>query len=358
MNRTNYIKLVAARALSGFEGIIQHLGLAAGKHQGREYLPLNPKRADSKPGSFSINQDTGAWADFATGDRGGDLVGLGAYLWGCHQSEAAERLGEFLGLPKPGLPESPARAGNTTRRTNTPAKPGKTNSAPPDAKPSGDGWACVMPVPVNAPKPPLTHSSHGKPSRRYAYTTGSGEVSFYHDRYEAKKKGDRKQFSPLSLWRSPAGKLEWKFKAPPAPRPLYGLPSLASFPDAPALLVEGEKAAEAAALLLPGYPLLTWQGGAQAVDKADFSPLAGRVVWIWPDNDEAGQKAADALVKSLRAARAKGVRLVNLDMLAQAPGMDGETPTLAPGNALEQGDDAVDLVARNWTAAHLARLLV
>jgi hypothetical protein len=41
---------------------------------------------------------TGRWADFATGDRGGDVVSLAAYLSHLRQSEAAEKLAGMLGL--------------------------------------------------------------------------------------------------------------------------------------------------------------------------------------------------------------------------------------------------------------------
>ena len=44
---------------------------------------------------------------------------------------------------------------------------------------------------------------------------------------------------------------EWKWTAPPAPRPLYNLGSLSQRPDAPVLIVEGEKTADAAAKLFP-----------------------------------------------------------------------------------------------------------
>src|SRR4029077_18437026 len=54
--------------------------LPSGRIQGREYLAVNPKRADRRPGSFSINIRTGRWADFATGDKGGDPISLAAYL--------------------------------------------------------------------------------------------------------------------------------------------------------------------------------------------------------------------------------------------------------------------------------------
>ncbi|HGW5373316.1 hypothetical protein ACEOH9_10290 [Pseudomonas aeruginosa] len=40
----------------------------------------------------------GRWHDFATGDGGGDLVSLTAYLWGVHQSDAARDLARRLGL--------------------------------------------------------------------------------------------------------------------------------------------------------------------------------------------------------------------------------------------------------------------
>jgi hypothetical protein len=41
---------------------------------------------------------TGHWADFATGDKGGDPVSLVAYLEGVSQGEAARMLGRMLGL--------------------------------------------------------------------------------------------------------------------------------------------------------------------------------------------------------------------------------------------------------------------
>ena len=65
---------------------------------GREYTARNPKRADRRPGSFSINVSNGKWADFATGDKGGDVVSLAAYLSGTGQAEAARALADMLGV--------------------------------------------------------------------------------------------------------------------------------------------------------------------------------------------------------------------------------------------------------------------
>ena len=73
--------------------------LPGGRIEGAEYVALNPRRADHRPGSFKINLDTGQWADFAVeGARGRDAVSLAAYLGGIGQVEAAERLAAMLGI--------------------------------------------------------------------------------------------------------------------------------------------------------------------------------------------------------------------------------------------------------------------
>ena len=72
--------------------------LPDGRLVGREYTARNPKRADRRPGSFRINVNSGKWADFATGDKGGDVVSLAAYLSGTGQGEAARALADMLGV--------------------------------------------------------------------------------------------------------------------------------------------------------------------------------------------------------------------------------------------------------------------
>jgi len=76
--------------------------LPDGKILGREYVAKNPRRADRNPGSFKIcivGSKAGRWADFATGDRGGDIVSLLAYLSQISQLEAANKLARFIGEP-------------------------------------------------------------------------------------------------------------------------------------------------------------------------------------------------------------------------------------------------------------------
>ena len=83
----------------------------------------------------------------------------------------------------------------------------------------------------------------------------------------------------------------------PTPRPLFNLDRLAARPDAPVLVVEGEKTADAAAELLPDFVVVTSPFGAKSAGKADWSVLKGREVTIWPDNDEAGAGYAAAVLR-------------------------------------------------------------
>lgn len=72
--------------------------LPTGHREGREWVARNPRRADRRPGSFRVNLATGRWADFATGDKGGDPVSLAAFLFDLSQADAARRIADMLAL--------------------------------------------------------------------------------------------------------------------------------------------------------------------------------------------------------------------------------------------------------------------
>ncbi len=71
--------------------------LPDGQWIGHEFVARNPRRADRRPGSFKINRN-GRWGDFATGDKGGDVLSLAAYLADLSQVEAARELARALGI--------------------------------------------------------------------------------------------------------------------------------------------------------------------------------------------------------------------------------------------------------------------
>jgi uncharacterized protein (DUF927 family) len=167
----------------------------------------------------------------------------------------------------------------------------------------------IDPVPADGPPPLTSHRQHGEPSQIWTYRNEAGEVRFHVARFDAA--AGSKVVLPMTLWRSAKG-LRWEWKASPAPRSLYGLADLAGRPDAPALIVEGEKAADAAAAHFPDFVAVTWPGGSKAVAKADWGPLAGRRAIIWPDADEPGDKAARAVARELAAIGAASPAIVAL----------------------------------------------
>lgn len=65
--------------------------LPTGRAAGSEWTALNPRRHDRRPGSFRVNLRSGRWADFATGECGGDPVSLYAYLFTRGRQAAAAR---------------------------------------------------------------------------------------------------------------------------------------------------------------------------------------------------------------------------------------------------------------------------
>lgn len=96
----------------------------------------------------------------------------------------------------------------------------------------------------------------------------------------------------------------------PKPRPHYKLDELKQRPDAPVMLVEGQKAMDRGAELYPDYVVLTWSNGAKSVGNVDFSALAGRDCVIWPDNDKDGKVCQEKLIRILKVVKVKSIAVV------------------------------------------------
>ncbi|GLS18108.1 hypothetical protein GCM10007874_11240 [Labrys miyagiensis] len=163
------------------------------------------------------------------------------------------------------------------------------------AVPPGDGWQPLVPVPEHAAKLPRSLVDRVAPAgfsfgAIWKYVTAHGERAFFVARYDKPANGvpAGKQIRPFTYCRDQAGQEDWRAKAMPSGRPLYALDKLAARPDAPVLVVEGEKAADAAALLFTDYVVTTSSSGSKAAGKTDWTALRGRKVTIWPDNDAAG----------------------------------------------------------------------
>lgn len=291
--------------------------LPGGTRKGREYLARNPKRADESPGSFSINLRTGRWSDFATGDKGGDLIALVAYLEGCKPAEARDRLAAFLGV--------------------------RSDEKRPQPRPAVSEWRAIVPIPADAPSPPLAHSKLGRAITTWTYRDHEGRTLFLVYRFE-ERSGDqvRKHILPCAFCEGPQGRRAWRWQGLPEPRPLYRLDALSARPGAIVIVCEGEKAAEAAALLMPDCVATTMPNGAQSPRKADWAPLRGRAVLLWPDADAPGRTCMAAVAKLAQAAGAASVQAIRLEAL-----------TVVRGAALPEGWDAADAMAEGWTAERM-----
>lgn len=305
---------------------------------GKEYTAPNPTRTDKHAGSLKVNLAKGTWCDFATGDKGGDLIDPVRYLDRVTDIDACNKLAAFLCV-----------------------EPGSTSIKPPSAKVSKQDWTPVLPIPEQAMQKVLhTHRQHGKPSKVWIYRDASGQplmVLYRFDLVPDETGSARKVFAPLTWCKhSRNGSLAWRWQGLPELRPLLNLDELAKRPAAPVVLCEGEKAADAAAELLPEHVATCWPNGTNSWQKANFAALVGRDVLLWPDNDAPGLKCMDALADHLRKLGAASVQTVAMTVFSQLPGMDGECPTFEPGGEWREGDDAADAQSKGWTAQHLSEL--
>ena len=160
-----------------------------------------------------------------------------------------------------------------------------------------ESWRPILPVPDDAPAATFDLPKYGPSSGRWTYRDTSGRLLGYVCRFDPP---NGKQILPRVYCRGARGETAWRWLSFPKPRPLYNLHLLAKRPDASVIVVEGEKCADALAAALHDVVVVTWPGGAKAVAMADWGPLRGRRVMVWPDNDQPGFSAAITVGQTLR----------------------------------------------------------
>lgn len=117
------------------------------------------------------------------------------------------------------------------------------------------------------------------------------------------------------------------FGSMPSPRPLLGGHLVSG--EKPVFVVEGEKTHAAASGVLTDCEVVTWCGGAKVVKLADWELLQGLTVYIWPDADDDGAKAA-----------------AHIDELLRGHGCS--VFIVRPPVGVEKGWDLADAVAEGW----------
>ena len=253
---------IRQRLLTSLEGVLGYLypaGFADPK--GRKFYVGSVHGEEGESLSVELQgEKAGLWHDFATGD-GGDIFDL----W-----RNARNLPSFRETLKDAAEYTGATA-NTPRRTPKRKTPK-----------GGEAW--------------------GAPSAVYRYTDPTGKLIAEIERYDWEKDGKReKTFRPWDVARR-------KYTHPET-RPLYNLEHIVSAPEI--VIVEGEKAADA--LIAQNIDATTAMGGSNApLEKTDWTPLRGRKVIIWPDNDATGKEYAERLKTHLEGEGALAVSILSI----------------------------------------------
>ena len=207
----------------------------AGKELSGEYCigDLSGKAGNS----LKINLSSGKWCDFATEDKGGDLVSLYASAHKMEQGAAADILSEKYSINIK-QQQSPS---NVNKFQTFPSAKVKTRPSFPDG------------------------------SIVYEYKNHDGHILFYVARF---MQDGKKRFRPYTYYTSGPNEEEngeWKpygiRTTSSIKRPLFGLEYLTDAnKDKPVLIVEGEKATLAARKFVEEkFIVMTWCGGSNSV---------------------------------------------------------------------------------------------
>lgn len=265
--------LISRGLLDVLEELFPH-----GKKNGR-YFSLGNVGGDPG-GSLWVYLDDGHWTDSATGDKGGDVISLWAAHRDIRQGEAAKELAQKINLPwaEPAIP---------TKRKKPPKKPGQNR----------DNLKVISPVPEEEATvvPCMWKPELGDPAQYYAYRNEHGQLLGFRARYNTVKDNGEpdKEFRPWSYTEK-----GWKPLGLPKPWPFFGLENLLKIPpDAPILVVEGEKCALKLQALMGNVCIVLGIPGANSPANMDYAPLRKRSVIYWPDNDAPGFTAAIGFAK-------------------------------------------------------------
>lgn len=281
----------------------------------------------------------GVWSDFSVGDVGSDLISLYAYINRMEQVDAMKSMAASLGIE---LSKAPSTRGRSAPAQAQHGVQATAAVIPAAAKKPRTAWVPLLPVPEDAPVPPVAHTVRGRPEMQWRYCDQQGRLLGMIYRFVTSTGG--KEVTPCIFAQHPdTGLRDWRWMGFPDPRPLYLTAPLQD--DAVVLVVEGEKCADAAYAELAGKgDVVSWQGGGKAVDKADWSPLSGRKVILWADADAKTYSDTHANAGQIKPAHEQpGVSAMNkLAGILLALGCKVKMVAIPAPGAVVDGWDVVD----------------
>jgi len=248
-------------------------------------------------GSLNINLRDGRWYRFSDGSKG-DIFALVKEATGVDTKGAFEIIAGHAGIGY----STPVDAKEFKNSAVT-----ELNKIKTEVLQRKDPWQVYDKVPENAPvfKPEkdlayTLEKNNWRLNATYEYKNRSGELLGYVVRVLDEE--GKKQTLPASYCHNTRTNIDgWRLKgfSDNGYKSIYGAEKLEQAPLQKVLIVEGEKAAFAAAKIFPEYTVISWMGGSAAASKANWKELEGREVTIWPDNDVAGEKAAIAILSEI-----------------------------------------------------------
>ena len=192
-------------------------------------------------------------------------------------------------------------------------------------------------------------------------TAGTGPLPYDPSKFQRKSSypyhtADGELFACVKVTTKPGQKKKvWQDPPPPknTRRPLYQLPQILDNPGLDLLVVEGEKSVHGAVYWFHERQVTTSLGGKGNPHLTDWSPVEGRRVTIWPDNDEDGQVYAKSVAELCQEAGAKEVEVVEVP--AEWPDKWDLADPLPEGVTLDNLYDLL-LTARNAIPATIISL--
>ena len=262
--------------LSRLDSVLERI-MPQGQIHGQRFVVGNIQGDPGESLSVTLDgENAGLWLDFATGE-GGDIFDL---LAATHGLDAKNDFAQVLEIAQNLLGQAPKKVRRQKQNMD----------------------------------------DLGPATAKYDYFDAQGKLIACVYRYDPP--GRKKEFRPYDV-------ATGKHKAP-EPRPLFNQPGMLQAETV--VLVEGEKCA--LALTNAGYCATTAMHGAKApVNKTDWSPLAGKDVLIWPDNDEPGAEYAKQVSQAIMAAGANSCAI------------------MVPHDDAPEGWDAADAIAEGADVA-------
>ena len=190
--------------------------------------------------------------------------------------------------------------------------------------------------------PMLRHATLGPCTRFWTYRSERGGHDYgYAARYEPPEGREYRMWTWWHTKYQGRDRVSLRCRFPPVGRRvLWGMERLAQHGKRPVWVLEGEPSAQRAQWLCPEVVAVCWMGGAENVLKNDWRVLAGREVWLLPDEDWPGHVAMAELEAHLETIAGGPHSVEIVSVATRLPELPGETEPRS-----KSGWDVADLPA-------------